>query len=201
MARSNSSAILVAPIFLRLALGVVFLWAGLGKFFDVIEVGPEDAAILANMGVLKPGVPPTPPVAPAGSPNTPTGGGALRTPDRSDAFRVELAAFQPDPKQSPKSAEPATPPAPTVPPSAVTPTPTPGSGAYVPSNFPEKTPVAMVNALATGLYHASHPGTTADNKPMPALWPRRLGRVSGPSTWRGRLGLRRSRAGRWCSSA
>lgn len=57
---------LVAPLLLRLALGVTFIWAGLGKLVPIVDYKGEDAAILANLGT---GVTPTHPVrtTPAGT--------------------------------------------------------------------------------------------------------------------------------------
>ena len=45
--RSNS----IAPLFLRLALGITFIWAGLGKVTQEMEVQGASAAALANMGL------------------------------------------------------------------------------------------------------------------------------------------------------
>jgi uncharacterized membrane protein YphA (DoxX/SURF4 family) len=42
----------VAPLILRLALGVTFLWAGLGKFNAYDAVKGDQAARLANVGVI-----------------------------------------------------------------------------------------------------------------------------------------------------
>lgn len=44
----------VAPLFLRLALGVVFIWAGSGKVFFTSQVSGEPAAALANLGIIDP---------------------------------------------------------------------------------------------------------------------------------------------------
>ncbi|HYD00394.1 MAG TPA: DoxX family membrane protein [Phycisphaerales bacterium] len=52
---------LVAPLLLRLAIGVTFVWAGLGKLVPIVEYKGQDAAILANLGT---GVAPTHPVKP-----------------------------------------------------------------------------------------------------------------------------------------
>lgn len=41
----------LAPLFLRVALGLTFLWAGFGKVSAKDPVSGHDAAILANMGV------------------------------------------------------------------------------------------------------------------------------------------------------
>ncbi|MBS0190227.1 MAG: DoxX family protein [Phycisphaerales bacterium] len=44
-------AVSVAPFFLRVALSVTFIWAGLGKLMSEMPVQGESAAALANMGV------------------------------------------------------------------------------------------------------------------------------------------------------
>lgn len=55
----------VGPMFLRLMLGAIFLYAGLGKVSQMKEVSGEQAAILANMGILTPtGAAATPPATP-----------------------------------------------------------------------------------------------------------------------------------------
>ncbi|MCC6661926.1 MAG: DoxX family protein [Phycisphaerales bacterium] len=51
-------AVLGAPIPLRILLAVVFIWAALGKIVATMPVQGEQAAILANMGALKPAAPP-----------------------------------------------------------------------------------------------------------------------------------------------
>jgi len=44
----------LAPLFLRLVLGSVFLWAGSAKLFVSDVYPPEQAAALANLGIIKP---------------------------------------------------------------------------------------------------------------------------------------------------
>lgn len=44
----------VAPVFIRFALGLTFLWAGFGKILEHMPVTGSDAAILTSMGVLEP---------------------------------------------------------------------------------------------------------------------------------------------------
>lgn len=46
----HSLALNVAPLLLRVALGVTFIYAGWGKMFEKSEFAPEQLAILANMG-------------------------------------------------------------------------------------------------------------------------------------------------------
>src|SRR5262249_18286442 len=107
----------VPPLFLRLTLGVVFIWAGLGKISQSFEVTGNDAAILANMGAidsvpavivpLSPGPTPPPPrprreegkprprkPSPAGGEPPNPGSAALNRPG------TVLAGFQP-PNHSP----------------------------------------------------------------------------------------------------
>jgi uncharacterized membrane protein YphA (DoxX/SURF4 family) len=61
MRKRDKAGLSLAPVLLRFALGVVFLWAGLGKVMDTHEFKGEEAAILANLGVIKaPGAAPTP---------------------------------------------------------------------------------------------------------------------------------------------
>jgi putative oxidoreductase len=45
-------SVLAAPIPLRIMLGVIFIWAGLGKIIPVMQVEGEQAATLANMGAI-----------------------------------------------------------------------------------------------------------------------------------------------------
>ena len=40
----------IAPVFLRLALGLTFLWAGLGKIADKMDVTPQESAALQSRG-------------------------------------------------------------------------------------------------------------------------------------------------------
>lgn len=52
MGFKDQMALMAAPIFLRLAVAITFLWAGSGKMFQTIDVSGADAAYLANMGAL-----------------------------------------------------------------------------------------------------------------------------------------------------
>lgn len=69
---------LFAPLVLRVALGVTFIWAGLGKLVPIVEYKGQDAAILANLGT---GIAPTHTAKPTGSAtDTPPGGPSLAPP-------------------------------------------------------------------------------------------------------------------------
>jgi uncharacterized membrane protein YphA (DoxX/SURF4 family) len=60
---------LLSPVFLRVALGVTFIWAGLGKVIPTVPVQGVDAALLANAGLtLDPARRNVPPPAPEREP-------------------------------------------------------------------------------------------------------------------------------------
>lgn len=61
-------ALHLAPIPLRLMLGLVFLWAGLGKVTATTLVQPSDAAVLKNLGVPVRTDEPAPPPPPEPTP-------------------------------------------------------------------------------------------------------------------------------------
>ncbi|MFN7316163.1 MAG: DoxX family membrane protein [Phycisphaerae bacterium] len=50
---AKTSGPILAPLLLRLALGLTFIWAGLGKIEATFAVKGEQAALLANLGVEK----------------------------------------------------------------------------------------------------------------------------------------------------
>ncbi len=54
MSLRESLAVGAAPLFLRLALGVTFLWAGLAKVVHRTDFSGQDAATLANYGIVEP---------------------------------------------------------------------------------------------------------------------------------------------------
>jgi uncharacterized membrane protein YphA (DoxX/SURF4 family) len=51
MSARDTLALSIAPIFLRIAVGLTFLWAGLGKVFDTVVIPPAGAAYLETLGV------------------------------------------------------------------------------------------------------------------------------------------------------
>lgn len=66
-----TGAVSIAPFILRITIGIVFIWAGLGKVLATIDVKGADAARLANMGVYIDKTKTTTPASPT-TPNTPT---------------------------------------------------------------------------------------------------------------------------------
>lgn len=64
MTLRDKAALTIPPLFIRLALAAAFLYAGIAKQFGTIEVQGEGAAMLANMGVIKPAAASQTPAAP-----------------------------------------------------------------------------------------------------------------------------------------
>ncbi len=163
MRSRDRTALALAPVFLRLALAVTFLWAGLGKFMARIEVQGEQAAILANYGVL-----PNPHAGRAapGSPNT--------LPDPPDdqaqapSLTLRLASFQPEDAPGP-GAQPESQPAPEQP----EPQPAPPSRVLASAaDFPDPIKVRQYAGLVLGLHDAIHPALDPDDSsPRMRLWP------------------------------
>jgi uncharacterized membrane protein YphA (DoxX/SURF4 family) len=153
MRTRDSAGLALAPVFLRLGLAVVFVWAGLGKFMATMEVEGEQAAILANYGVIPnphgPRAAPMPEARPE-SPGTdapaedgaPAPGSDGQAAGRG-ASSVRLVGLQDQP--------------------------TVWAGA---ADFPEPVTVKRWAGLLLGLHTAVHPGLSADDSAalMP-LWP------------------------------
>ena len=79
-------ALTLPTLLLRLTLGLVFLWAGTGKLLGTISVAGDDAARLANIGIM-----PIAPVAPNDGPND-----VLDDPEPSDEEEPAEEMVQPD---------------------------------------------------------------------------------------------------------
>lgn len=88
-------ALHVSPLFLRLALGLVFLYAGWGKLLETMPVEGETAARLANAGFVK--MPPrVTPAQPGGVPgeSAPAGNGQNGSADAGGMGFVVIPARQ-----------------------------------------------------------------------------------------------------------
>lgn len=81
------------PLLLRLMLGIIFLWAGMAKVSSTMEVKGEEAAKLANMGVLTPAATATPPAPTGPSTAAPAQGPAIRLVSQTSAGRYTAADF------------------------------------------------------------------------------------------------------------
>jgi uncharacterized membrane protein YphA (DoxX/SURF4 family) len=71
-------------------LGVIVLWMGLGKILGRYEVSGQDAAVLANLGLIKPVTPATapPPAAPTTPAATPPTGAPAKTGSLAPIIRL-----------------------------------------------------------------------------------------------------------------
>lgn len=188
----------IPPLFLRLMLGLIFVFAGLGKVSVSTPVQGEEAAVLANMGVIAPPPgavkPVVPPAAPTGS-----GGGAGTTGSTGPAApaKPEPAAKSSEtpgttggtggPVSEPDKAAVPKPAAAKTSPSKPKPRTDAGAGrvvlarqavpakAYTAADFPQPVSVLTVYRLAAGLYMAAHPGVDEKGAPKMALWMQSLG--------------------------
>ncbi len=187
MALRDRMAISAAPIFLRIGLGVTFLWAGLGKLLSDMPVQGQDAAILANMGAnIGPGTPPAPirvepiepttPPPPAPEPESEKGDDAPAatpspTPAEESKAKAEKGVKNLDGKKSnrpPALMALAAPQAEAIPPK------------FTMADFPEPRNVKAVNGVAIFLWKSTHPSASTDGTSKMALAPAWTGEGSWP---------------------
>lgn len=176
MRTRDAAGLSLAPLFLRFALALTFLWAGVGKFAATMPVEGEPAAILANYGVIpnpnSPATPApeTPDDAPAPEEQTETPGEATpENPLESD-----------EPAETPDEDEPTeearvdsvaggaqAPPAMLV---ALQEAPSPTRARA--EDFPEPVEVRRWAGLVLALHSAIHPGLDPEtSEPRMQLWP------------------------------
>lgn len=169
----------IAPIFLRLALGATFLWAGFGKLLETMPVKGERAAILANLGALD--IPasastPAPIPAPAQAEDK-----KLTSPDQPRETDADPDAPSTTPGAEPKASKPEV----VKPSPAADKAPTPAASGPVATaaDFPDEIRVRRVYGLALLIHSATNPGTTeSGNEKMP-LWPAKVGTGHWPLTF------------------
>lgn len=175
MRSRDRTALALAPLFLRFVLALTFIWAGLGKFMAEIEVQGEQAAILANYGVIphpndrrpapRDDVPDAPPPGEASAP----------------AHATHLAAWQPedfpsqpgadDPAQPDTDSQPQPRPDAQPAPDRARPAP-PARPLATAADFPEPVSVNGLAGLVLGLHTATHPGLDPDDSsPRRRIWP------------------------------
>jgi len=157
----------LAPLILRLVLGLIFTWSGLAKWMGTMEVKGEDAAVLANLDIIPrvaPSITPPPPAitpakplpAPAPAPAKPQSG--LPAPA---AGGLILA-------QTPAGKAPVT----AAPPVAVA------------EDFPTGVSCRAMWSIALMLHHASHPEPDAKTNITPTpLWPKTAGEGIWPKVF------------------
>mgnify|MGYP005838202843 CR=1 FL=1 len=147
LSRSQS----LAPLLLRLALGVTFLWAGMGKLFAEFEVSGARAARLANWGALeRPPAPPPEVVPPAVVPP-----GGIPTPSGT------APNGRPVPREPLPPAEPGT--------GRIR--PVYAQTDYTAADFPSPVRTRRVNGIALMLHQAANPAPREDGTTPMALWP------------------------------
>lgn len=180
----------IAPLFLRLGLGIIFVWAGLAKLVGQAPYPPDQLVTLANMGAsippepqpgpstITPGAPrppseipvPRPPGQPMPAPVNPGGGGAWLHPrdlhKDNGASSIALAAAH---RQSapPSTGASATPPPPAVP-----------GKVYTEADFPVTRELKPLYQIALMLKARSQPPPDKPN--IAPLVPPALGRGSTP---------------------
>lgn len=138
MSARQGSGSSIAPIFLRLCLGITFVWAGLSKVTTDMPVQGDDAAVLANMGVI----------SPAGKP------ASMGQPDQMPTL-MALGGPQDKPKEpalkEPAAKEPPATPA-ANPPAAA---PAANQPHYTAADFPEPIRVKPLYMVAVGVSNAT----------------------------------------------
>lgn len=161
---STQTSSSMAPVFLRLGLGLVFIWAGLGKVMTTMNVTGEDAAILANMGVVTPGGTPagSTPEAPQGEAPKPAPGASRAAPGESRGTPRGTATAAPDPT------------GPALP--ELMQVVRVSERTYTAADFPDPVGVKPVYMLALSLKKAATP----DGKGSMVLWPGALAHGSWP---------------------
>lgn len=182
-------AVGVAPFFIRVALGLTFLWAGAVKLFSDTEYKGEQAAALANMGVAimpsRTATPPTP--QPPVSPTTTPSGAAPAQPGNPANPPVMQPPAQPIPMGEPESPRKA--PKGEADPLAATMFVQPAGGSqpapapapppkFTASDFPTPVSLRRVFQLALGIEAAAKIPAEAKNRFE--LWPRMFAQGERP---------------------
>ncbi len=135
------------PLLLRIMLGVIFLWAGLGKIMMVTDVSGEQAAQLANLGLLTPTsttTNPPPATPPAALPATPA-------PEKKDGAQGPMSG--PRIILAHQASAPKT---------------------YTSADFPTPVKVRQVHGLTLALISSANPGFSAEGTAKMPLWPKAL---------------------------
>mgnify|MGYP001168770343 CR=1 FL=1 len=149
MTSREHMAVSIAPLFLRLALSITFIWAGLGKMLADMPFRGERAALLANMGV----------------------GGLQRVAQPSAIVPAPTAAPTPAPipskdlKKEPAKAPTSGPPALVV---LAQQSSAPTAGTFTAADFPNEVRVSRLYGIALMLHDAVQ---TSDSEGKPLRFP------------------------------
>lgn len=166
---ANATGLTLAPVLVRIVVGVTFIWAGWGKLDGRAIVKGEEAAILANLGIID--APPRPRAAPPDAPVAPLPSPGARAPSESGspqlaALDTQLVALAVSPTLAQKSGQA----------SAAVRT-------LTAEDFPQGASVRRVWLLALRIYKCAFPEVDKSGKAqpvsppanVPGIWPRLLG--------------------------
>lgn len=145
MSFRHNLALNVAPIPLRIVLAATFLMAGLGKIVQQMPVQGEQAAILANLGVIKTKEP-RPTIPPQSETITEPSGGASEESAADEpvslsdvGWRIRTVQFE--------------------------------TKTYRAGDFPEPIEVSRVNGLVLLMHASSFPSLGENGQTKPSIWP------------------------------
>lgn len=175
MSFRDTLATKIAPLPVRLVLAITFVWAGLGKITQNIQVTGDQAALLANMGVsLRPPTPPgeATPAAPLPTP-TPTPAPAEADPDPDPAG--EPADQRPDPAPSESPSRPGG-----SPPTLMALQTSPAAPAFTAADFPGLVETKRLHGLALLIHRSANPAPGDNGVAPPASWPPALAQGNRP---------------------
>lgn len=164
MGFADRTALAIPPIFLRIALAIIFLQAGLGKVLTTSQVQGEGAAALANMGLAIP--PSTAPAAPR-APATPAP--AIPAPATPNAAPVIDGEDEPVIEGDGEGEVQGSLPGAGVP--SIVRVQSASGPLYVPSDFPEPVEVRSLYNLALMINTAANPPVAEDGTVPPPIWP------------------------------
>jgi len=180
-----SSGALLGPLFLRAALAITFIWAGLGKVIPLMPLDSSQAALLTSMGVsipVAPGVISTPASATAPDPDVLTK--PLPPPDPTPIRPAPSEADSPiAPTPAERAVNPGSSPLPftqqVTPPAASAPRSSEPPAAELAPRATE-IEVRRMWGLALRLHASAHPAADGSGKVPMKLWPEFLGKGNWP---------------------
>jgi len=162
MRTTNPLAVHVAPIFLRIALAITFAWSGLAKIQGHIDVQGEQAATLANLGVIVQTTQPPPGTqSPVNVPPEEAETSAL--PSQTAPAIVFVQNQSGDEDQAGQRTEEEVDPGAAGPP--------PAAGVYRAEDFPDPIRVRRMHSVTLAVHNAAFPETKADGTTPPPYWP------------------------------
>lgn len=172
----------LTPIALRLALAVVFLFAGWNKIFVQREYSPDELAILATMGVsgaIRAAKPVGGEAAPAEkkesqAPESSAPGAPLPEPGKQRRGGAALIAAAPAPELPALAETEAAPPAPAD---------MASQPVFDPARFSGPAKLRGLYILAISLRAGAHPAPDASGATGRALWPPAMASGSWPVRW------------------